>query len=387
MLLSPPLLLLALLLAVVPLGTARAQAPGGGPPAVSVTRVETKSITETSEFVGRIQATDRVSITARVTAFLEQRLFKEGTEVREGDLLYRLERAPFEAAAAQQDAVVADAKARLANAMITLKRARDLMGTPSGRQLTLDDAIAAERSQAAQVAAAEAASRTARINLDYTEIRAPITGKISRTSITTGNVVSPSSGPLAIIVSQDPMYVTFPVGYRALAELQKRYGGRGGMAAVTVKLRLPDGSIYGHAGQVDYVDPTVQPNTDTILLRARIANPPRGPAEPGQPVERPLTDGAFVSVLVEGVDPIAVLGIPRAAVLADQQGSYVYVVGADNKVELRRVQIGQSTAAVAVIAGGLKEGEMVISEGLQRARPGIVVAPAPAAPRAATAGR
>jgi membrane fusion protein (multidrug efflux system) len=370
-------LLLAFLMWAV--SAAYAQMPGG-PPSVGVARARQTAITETSGFVGRVQAVDRVALTARVTAFIDQRLFVEGTEVKQGDLLYRLERAPFEAAVQQQEAAVADTRARLANANIQLARAQSLLSTPAGQRSNVDDALANERSLAAQVLSAQAQLKAAQINLDYTEIHAPIAGKISRTSITVGNVVSPSSGPLASIVSQDPMYVLFPVASRTLTELQKRYAGKGGTDAVVVKLRLPDGSLYEHSGKIDYVEPTVSATTDTILLRARIANPPRAQAAAGQPVERPLVDGAFVDVVVEGIQPVLALGIPRKSVLSDQQGDYVYVVGNDNKVERRRIQLGQSTPMIAVVAGGLKEGEMVVTDGIQRVRPGIVVSPGPASP-------
>jgi membrane fusion protein (multidrug efflux system) len=359
--------------------TGHAQMPAG-PPAVGVVRVEPKAITETSEFVGRIQAIERVALTARVTAFLDQRLFTEGTEVKQGDVLYRLERPPFEAAVAQQEAAVADANARLANATIQLNRAQSLLNTPAGQRSNVDDAIANQRSQAAQLAAAQAQWHMAQINLAYTEIDAPIAGKISRTNITTGNVVSPSSGPLATIVSQDPMYVMFPIAVRSQMELEKRYADKGGMNAVVIRLRLPDGSLYSQEGKIDYIEPSVQANTDTILMRARIANPPLRPAAAGQPVDRPLTDGEFVTVLVEGIQPVTALGIPRAAVLSDQQGDYVYVVDSQNHVEQRRVQLGQSTPATAVVMAGLKEGEMVVTDGLQRIRPGITVSPGPAVP-------
>ena len=201
---------LALLLSVA--SVAYAQAPSG-PPSVGIVRAQQTSITETSEFVGRVQAIERVALTARVTAFLDQRLFKEGTEVNQGDLLYKLERAPFEAAVQQQEAAVADTTpARLANANIQLTRAQSLLNTPAGQRSNVDDAVANQRSLAAQVLSAQAQLKAAQINLDYTDIHAPVAGKISRTAITAGNVVSPpSSGPLASIVSQDPMYVLFPV--------------------------------------------------------------------------------------------------------------------------------------------------------------------------------
>lgn len=373
-----PLRALVLLPLLIPLA-AHAQAPAG-PPSVGVVRADMRPVTETSEFIGRVQAIGRVSLTARVTAFLEQRLFVEGTEVNEGDLLFKLERGPYEAAAQQQEAAVADASARLANASIQLNRAQQLLGGPAGRGSAVDDAIAAQRSQAAQVSAAQAMARMAQLNLAYTEIRAPISGKISRAAVTVGNVVSPNTGALASIVSQDPMHVMFPVAARARLELEKRYADKGGMKAVVVRLRLSDGTMYGQVGKIDYVDPSVAPNTDTIILRATIANPPLHAIQPGQPVERPLTDGAFVTVSVEGIEPVTALSIPRAAVLSDQQGNFVYVVTPQNKIEQRKIQLGQSTPASATILSGLKEGESVVLEGLQRVRPGIDVVPSPASP-------
>jgi membrane fusion protein, multidrug efflux system len=376
----------ALLAVLVLLGTAiaTAQAPSG-PPAVGVVRAEKQAITETSEFIGRVQAVDRVVITARVTAFLEQRLFIEGTEVHEGDLLYRLERPPFEAAVAQQEAAVADASARLANANIQLSRVQSLLNTPAGQRSAVDDSTATQRSQAAQVMAAQAQLRMAQLNLAYTEIHAPIGGKVSRTAVTVGNVVSPSSGPLASIVSQDPMYVQFPIAVRAELDLEKRYAEQNGMNAVVIRLRLPDGTMYDQTGKIDYVEPSVQATTDTILVRAKIANPPLKPIEEGKPVDRRLIDGEFVTVLVEGIEPVMALAIPRAAVLSDQQGDYVYVVDGQNHVEQRRLKLGQSTPTTAVVLSGLNEGDMVVVDGLQRVRPGIQVAPGPATPTATAA--
>lgn len=368
---------------------AHAQIPTG-PPSVGTVLVQQTAITETSEFVGRIQSIDKVALTARVTAFLDQRLFTEGSEVRQGDLLYRLERPPFEASVQQQEASFADFSARLANANLQLSRAQSLLNTPAGQRSTVDDAVANQRSLASQQMAAQAQLRQAQINLAYTEIRAPVAGKISRTTITEGNVVSPGSGTLATIYSQDPMYVLFPVASRVQADLEKRYGSKGVTSAVVVKLRLPNGATYGPEGKIDYVEPTVSATTDTILLRGRIPNPPLQPAAAGQPVERALVDGAFVTVSVEGVQPVMAMGIPRRAVLSDQQGEYVYVVGPDNKVEQRRIQLGQSTPATAVVAAGLKEGELVVVDGIQRVRPGIAVNPGPASPgpgTPATAGQ
>lgn len=378
-------LLLAWLLAGGLTVAAHAQMPSGPPPSVGVVHATKQAVTETSEYIGRIQAIGRVALTARVTAFLDKQLFAEGTEVKESDLLYTLERAPFEAAVQQQEAAVAQFSALLANANIQLQRAQSLIGTPAGQRSNVDDATATQRSQAAQLLAAQAQLKQAQINLAYTEIHAPIAGKISRTAVTVGNVVSPSSGVLAVIVSQDPIYVLFPVPVRAEMELEKRYFDKGGLKAVVLKLRLPDGSMYDQEGKIDYVDPTVAQTTDTLLMRGEIANPPLRPVVEGQPVDRRLIDGEFVTVTVAGIEPIMALGIPRSAVLSDQQGDYVYVVDAQNHVTQQRIELGQSTPTVAVVTSGLQDGETVVVDGLQRVRPGIVVAPTPYTPPRLTA--
>jgi membrane fusion protein, multidrug efflux system len=367
---------LAALLAVILL---MAQAPGG-PPAVGVVRAQKKPITETSEFVGRIQATDRVALVARVTAFLDQLRFTEGAEVNKGDLLYLLEQPPFQADLAAKQATVQQTQAQLANATIAYNRAASLLKTPAGQQSTVDDARATMLSDAAQVQNAEAQLKQSQINLNYTEIRAPISGKIGRTSVTVGNVVSPSSGVLATIVSQDPMYVVFPIALRTGLELRDRYAEKGGFNAVVIKFRLPNGKIYNQTGKLNFVDNVVSQSTDTIILRGSIPNPPLGDGKVGGAAVRELTDGEFVSVILEGVEPVELLTIPRSAVLSDQRGDYVYTVGADNKVQQTRVQLGQSTPAEASVLSGLTEGAMVVVDGVQRVRPGVVVSPGPASP-------
>jgi membrane fusion protein (multidrug efflux system) len=167
---------------------------------------------------------------------------------------------------------------------------------------------------------------------------------------------------------------------RAGLGLRERYAAKGGFSAIVIKLRLPDGRIYGSEGKGDYVSPTVAENTDTITARGIIPNPVLPGMKAGMPGARGLKDGEFVTVLLEGVQPIFVLAIPRAAVLSNQEGDYVYVVDAQNKAQQRRIQLGQSTPSTAVVTSGLNEGELVISEGLQRARPGEVVLAGPATP-------
>jgi membrane fusion protein (multidrug efflux system) len=371
-------LLLVLLLVLIP-WSSRAQ-PAPGPPAVGVVRAERQQITETDEFIGRIQSIGRVALVARVSAYLEKRLFVEGAEVKKGDLLYLLEQPPFQALVDADKANVAQLEAQHTYAQQQLVRSTYLMKTPAGQQQTVDQDLSNERSLAAQVASAKAQLETAEINLGYTEIRAPIDGKISATDVTEGNVVSPTTGTLANLVSQDPMYVLYSVSVRAGIDLRNRYDAKGGFNAVVLKIRLPDGRIYGQNGKLDYVGPTVATNTDTITVRGVVPNPRFPNMPPDSPAPRELFDGEFVTVLIEGVEPITVLAIPRAAVLSDQQGDYVYVVDAQNKAEQRRIHLGQSTPSTAVVSNGLKEGELVISEGLQRVRPGATVSPSPATP-------
>ncbi len=377
--LCPPLphAAFALLLALLAASPGHAQF-GGGPPAVGTTTVRRQPVTESSEFIGRVQAIDKVDLVPRVTAFLEEIHFTEGAEVKQGDLLYVLERGPFEADVAAKQAAVAQTQALLRNATITLNRAQSLLNTPAGQRSVYDDALAQQGSYAAQLQSAEAQLRASMINLAYTEIRAPVAGRITRTNVTVGNVVSPSSGALATIYSQDPMYVLFPVSTRAALDLRSRFAGKSGLGAVVVKLRLADGSIFGQTGRLDYIEPTIATSTDTVIFRAHVPNPLVPGRTPSDPTPRELVDGEFVTVLLEGVEPALALAIPRAAVLTDQRGNYVYVIGPGNHAEQRRIQLGQSTPATAVVLGGLTEGEAVVVDGLQRVRPGIVVNPAPA---------
>jgi membrane fusion protein, multidrug efflux system len=345
------------------------------PPAVGVVEVVKRSITEKTEFLGRIEAINRVNILARVTTFMEKRLFAEGAEVSTDDQLYLLERGPFQADLDAKKAQVAQLEATLANAKLTTERQSILLNGPAGVRANYDTAISNQKSLEAQVQAAEAQVNLSQINLDYTDIRSPLDGKIGRTAVTEGNVVSPITGTLTTIVSQDPMYVTFPVSVRQALVLRERYAAKGVRNAVVIVLRLPDGRIYGQTGHLDFESNSITQTTDTLLLRGTIPNPLLYLAP--NPV-RELTDGELVTVMLEGAEPVEVPAIPRAAVLSDQQGNYVLLVGPENKVEQRRIQVGQSTTTIASVTSGLSLGDKVIVEGIQRARPGQVVASGPA---------
>jgi membrane fusion protein (multidrug efflux system) len=205
---------------------AAAQRPPSGPSAVGVTRAETLPITETESFVGRIQAMNRVDLVARVTAFLEEQKFVEGAEVKPGEVLYRLEQGPFLADVAAKQAALEQAQAQLQLSALTLGRAQALLNTPAGQQSSVDSARATQLSNAAIVAGAQAQLDASKINLNYTEIHSPIAGKIGRTAVTSGNVVSPGSGVLATIVGQDPMYVVFAISQRTSLDLRQKHIGR-----------------------------------------------------------------------------------------------------------------------------------------------------------------
>ena len=353
--------------------------PGGPPPSVGVEKVAMKPVTESTEFIGRVEAINRVAIVARVTAFVDSVNFVDGTEVKKGDLLYQLEHGPFKADLDAKKAVSDQFDAQLTNANLALERAQSLLKSNAGAQATVDAALASQKALAAQLLGAQASVEQSQINLNYTTIASPIDGKIGRTTITPGNVVSPNSGTLVTIIGQDPMYVTFPVSVRTQMDLRNQYAALGGFDAVKIRIKLPNGKMYAQAGKLDFIDNTVQASTDTIILRGTIPNPLLS-VQTARANLRELSDNEFVTVSLEGNKPVEMMVIARSAILMDQQSDYVYVVDAQNKAQRRTVKLGQSTPALASISSGLKPGEMVVTEGVQRVKAGQPVTPAPASP-------
>lgn len=362
--------LVAACLFLIPAAAAPAATPA---PAVGVVSAKIEPIYESEQYVGRIRAERTVNLVARVSGFLEQRLFQEGSDVTKGQLLYVIEQSPYQAAVSARAAAVAQAEAELANAALTLKRQAALLHTPAGQQSNYDTAKAAELSDAAKVADAKAELETASINLGYTEIHAPISGRIGITNISVGNFVTPSSGTLATITSEDPMYVMFEIPSIDALRLNDKYHAEGGLAALSVRIVLPDGKTYPHPGKVHFMSNRVSTTTDTILLRATVPNPLLPGAAQQGVSERPLTDGEFVNVILRALTPEQSVVVPRTAVLNDQLGTYVFVVNDKSVVERRAVVLGETTPTIAVIKSGVKAGERVIVEGIQRARPGLKV--------------
>jgi membrane fusion protein (multidrug efflux system) len=361
---------------------AMAQTVPAAPPAVGVVKVERRPMIESDTFNGRIEPVLSVNIVARINAFVEQKPFVDGSEVKSGDVLFTLEKPPFQAAVDLQKAAIAQAEAQLENDNTELWRKRQLLQKNAGTQEAVDNAQATQRVAAAQLKSAQAQLEAAQINLDYTEIRSPIDGRISAALVSPGNAVGPTSGTMATIVSQDPMYAVFPVPTRRAIALREQYADKGGFDAVKVRIRLSDGRVYSETGRLDFVNNAIAQDTDTLPFRAVIANPILKSQTAGGVRLRELVAEEFVTVLLESVDPRQVIAVPRPAILSDQQGTYVYVVDDNNIARQRRVRLGQSTPEMAGIVDGLKEGERVIVEGIQRARPNSAVAPA-----AATASR
>ncbi|HEY1980770.1 MAG TPA: efflux RND transporter periplasmic adaptor subunit [Xanthobacteraceae bacterium] len=347
------------------LGCGGAAAQATPPPAVSVTPVASRQVTATGEFVGRVVAIDKVDIVARVPGFIEERNFTEGQNVKKGDLLFGIEQDTYKAAVDQQAANLAKAKATEVNANFQLQRGQELVRNQNIPQSTVDQRAADEQSAQADVMQAQALLEQAKINLGYTEIRSPIEGRIGIARFTVGNLVGPSSGSLATIVSQDPIYVTFPASEADIIEYRRRVAESADKNPhVTIHIKLPNGIIYQHPGLTNFLDAQVQTDTDTVLVRAQLPNP-----------EGMLIPGGVVGVVVDRGKPGSSLVVPQAAILLDQAGNYVMVVDDANKVEQRRITTGVEVGRDIVVASGLKEGERVIVEGLQKVHPGQIVAP------------
>jgi membrane fusion protein (multidrug efflux system) len=353
---------LAAALAAAP---AAAQQPApAAPPGVVVEKVEKRDVRPSLDLTGRVKAIDKVDLRARVQGFLEKRLFTEGQDVKEDALLFAIEKEQYQAAVDQQKAEVARAQAAVTNAVQQLARARELVRNQNIAQSTVDQRVAEEGMARAQLQAAQANLRAAEINLGYTAIKAPVAGRIGQANITVGNLVGPDSGVLATIVSQDPIYVTFPVAQRIMTEIQARAAESGRPAEAVVRLRLPDGSLYKHPGRIDFLDVQVAQGTDTLTVRARFPNP-----------ERLLVEGQSVGVTAERKEAELAVVIPQAAIQVDQAGRFVLVVDKDKKVEVRRIKAAPRKDGSAVVEEGLQEGELVIVEGLLKVRPGMAVNP------------
>ena len=325
-----------------------AQEPAAIP--VGVVTAERKPVTKSQDFVGRVEAVQRVEVKARITGYLENVAFKEGDLIKEGAPLYSIEKGLFEAAVGQAEGALEKDKAAKALTEVQLQRAEELLAKAPEPRLPATRRSPPMNRPRVRFSIDEANLQTAKINLGYTEITSPIAGKVGKTNITKGNVVSPQSGPLTVIVSQDPMYVTFPVSQREFLRAQQA-GQSVDITGIKASLRFADGSPYKHPGKINFVDVTVDRSTDTVLARASFPNP-----------DFALIDGQLVRVALEGGAPEEKIVIPQAALISDQEGVYVFIAS-DGKAAVRRIKPGGAVGAGVVVEQGLTGGEQVDRRG------------------------
>jgi RND family efflux transporter MFP subunit len=331
------------------------------PPLVTVAPVVEAEINPPAEYVGRIEALRAVNLRARVAGVLEERHFEEGATVQRGALLYRIEPAAYAAQVAVDRARVAQARATLDKAERYLRRLETVRsGGVSATDIETAQSDVAQSRAALQ--AAEATLTQSEINLGYTTITAPISGRIGKTVYSRGNIVGPESGALARIVQTDPIRVVFSASENDLPAMQRK---RRSMSeaelaqAGLIRLRLPNGEAYPLAGRPDFMNIEVDPTTGTIALRAKFDNP-----------DGFLVPGQYVTVLVSLSNPVKMPVVPQAAVLEDREGRYVFVVEGDGRAVQRRIETAETIGTVWAVKNGLVAGETIVVEGIQKVHPG-----------------
>lgn len=375
------LLTLPALLALAACGPKAGSGPAGGgapPPAtVGVITVTPQTVTLTSEHPGRLEASRVAQVRARAAGIVEQRLFKEGSDVRAGQALFRIDAAPYRATLASAQATLARAQASLTQASAQAERFKPLLAANAVSKQDYVNAVAAQKSAEAEVAAAKAAIQTAQINLGYASVTAPISGRIGRALVTEGALVGQGEAtPLAVVQQINPIYVNFTESASEGLRLRKALASgelkRAGAQAASVHVLLQDGSDYAHTGKLLFTDLTVDPSSGEITLRAELPNP-----------DGFLLPGMYVRVrLAQAELPDGIL-VPQQAVTRTGQGDTVLVVGADNKPAPRRIKVGSSQNGHWVVLEGLQPGEKVIVDGFQKMMvPGAPVNPVPWAPGA-----
>ena len=346
--------------------------PAAPPPQVGIVVVHAQPVPLTRNLVGRLSATRSADVRARVAGVLLKRLYTEGSDVKAGQPLFQIDPAPLRAALDGALASLAQAEANATNAHITAQRSRQLLPSGLVSRSDLDNAEAAERSTAAAVQQAKAAVGTARINLSYASVTAPIAGRAGQQGVTEGALVGQGTATLLTTVEQiDPIYVNFDQPAVDIERLRRaQAAGSVTMARgkqVSVQVILADGTPYAHTGTLDFLDVSVDPATGAVALRGIIPNP-----------DHQLLPGMFVGVrLTSGAVNRGFL-VPQAGLLRDAQGAYVLVAGADDKVVQKRVTTESLAGPNWIVTEGLADGDRVIVSGTQSARPGSTVAAVPA---------
>jgi RND family efflux transporter, MFP subunit len=345
------------------------QQPPAQTPNVKIAKPLSQEVTEWDEYTGRIQAVDAVEVRARVAGYLEKINFTAGANVKKGDLLFLLDAKPFKAQLNFATAEAERAKSKYELAKNDLARAENLFKAKAISAEEYDARQKGLREAAAAVSSAEANVYTAKLNLDYTEIRAPIDGRIGREMVTVGNLVKDGGEGTVLtnIVSIDPVYVYVDADEQSVLKYRRRAGKQGqaggNLTGTEVQLAVSDESDFPHPGRLDYVAPQANPATGTVTLRGVFQNP-----------DQLLSPGFFARVRVRGSDAYPALLLPDRAIASDQARQFVWVVKPDNQLEYRQVTLGSLRGTLRVVRGVDVE-DWVVVEGAQKLKPGMSVNP------------
>jgi multidrug efflux system membrane fusion protein len=349
----------------------RASAASAPPaPQVTVAEVVCKQISDIDEFTGRLEAVNNVEVRPRVSGYLQRVLFKEGAIVQKGDLLFEIDPRPFQAEVDRLKGDLAQAKAELSRAQNDFQRAERLHNNDGMSKEEYDRRAAAQNSAEARIASIEGSLRGAQLNLEFTRITAPITGRVGRAEITEGNLVESGPAqlkPLTTLVSLDPIYVYFDADEQTFlkyARSSRTKGGGSGELNTVVLLGLADEAGFPHLGHINFVDNQVSSTTGTIRVRGTFPNQSLA-----------LTPGLFARVRMQGAGSYAGCLAKDEAIVTDLSQKFVFVVGQNNTLERRPVTLGPLSEGLRVVRDGLHPGDVIVVNGLQRVRPGAQVSP------------
>ena len=361
------------------LAACKADAPQGPPPPpeVGVITANAQTVPLERDFVGRLSPFRSSDVRARVAGVLTRRVYQEGSDVKEGQVLFQIDPAPLQAALSASQAQLASAQATYANAQASANRARQLAPQKFVSQSDLDNALAAERSAAAAVQQAKAGVASSRINLDFASVRAPISGRAGKQQVTEGALVGQGDATLLTTIDQlDPLFVNFSISASELDQLRRAQNvSLSGNAESSVSVILADGSAYAQTGTVDFSSTVVDPATGAVQLRARIPNP-----------DTTLLPGSFVTLKATLGEQRDAFLVPQAAIQRDAVSAYAMVVGKDGKVVRKNVVTASSRDGQWLISNGLAAGDQIIVSGLQKVRESEPAKATPWKPDAAPVG-
>lgn len=349
-------------------------------PAVTVATADAGNVTDFDDFTGRFEAVSRVELRPRVSGYIDEVRFVEGKEVNKGEVLFVIDQRPYRIELQRAQSELARIKSQAALALSESQRAEKLLASRAISQEERDQRVSQNSQALSDIASAQAAVDAAKLNLEFTQVTSPIAGRVSRAVVTAGNYVTAGSNVLTSVVSLDPIYVSFDGDEQSFLKYQNRVSGAGfgagavnGAAPGPVFVGLANEDGFPHQGKLNFLDNALDPTTGTIHVRALLDNH-----------DRRFTPGLFARVRLPGSEGYQATLVPDAAVATDQDRRYVLVVGQDDTVEYRAVELGAMQDDRRIVRTGLKPGERVVVSGLQRARPGSKVSPQEA-PEPATA--